>query len=126
VSDIGLHWNAIDLIAIALMSCSPGLLAGLLLGAIAWREHRVGAAALGALAGTALNAALLFFCFRSRIALADGLAGASLLALQVSFPGMILGGMAAAWRFGERWVVAAVAGAASGGVAWLGGWSYFN
>lgn len=97
-----------------------------MLGAIAWREHRVGAAALGALAGTALNAALPFFCFRSCIALADGLAGASLLALQVSFPGMILGGMAAAWRFGERWVVAAVAGAASGGVAWLGGWSYFN
>ncbi len=126
MSDIGLHWNAIDLIAIALVACSPGLLTGLLLGAIAWRERRVGGAALGALAGSALNAALLFCCFRSRIALADGLAGASLLALQVSFPGMVLGGLAAAWRFGERWVIAAVAGAATGGVAWLAGWSCLN
>jgi len=122
VSDIGLHWTAFDLLSIALAACSPGLLAGLLLGAVAWRARRVSGAALGALAGLVLNAALLLFCFRSRIALG----GASLLALTVSFPGMVPGGMAAAWHAGERWRPASVAGAAIGGVAWLGGWSYFN
>jgi hypothetical protein len=125
MSDIGLHWNAIDLIAITLASCSPGLLAGLLLGAIGWRRHRLAGGAIGALAGVVLAAATLFFCFRSRIAQENGLDGAALLALRVSLPGMLIGGMAASWRFGERWIVAALAGAAIGGVAWLGGWSYF-
>jgi hypothetical protein len=125
MSDIGLHWNAIDILAIALAACSPGLLAGLLLGAIGWHAHRVAGGALGALAGFVLAAATLFFCFRSRIAQEDGLVGAALLALRVSLPGMLFGGMAASWHFGERWIVASLAGAAVGGVAWLGGWSYF-
>ncbi|CAN5375046.1 hypothetical protein BH11PSE4_BH11PSE4_31320 [soil metagenome] len=125
MSDIGLNWNAIDLIAIALASCSPGLLAGLLLGAIGWRGHRLAGGAIGALAGFMLTAATLFFCFRSRIAQEDGLDGAALLALRVSLPGMLIGGVAASWHFGERRIVAGLAGAAIGGVAWLGGWSYF-
>jgi hypothetical protein len=51
VCGVGLHWNAIDLIAIAVVVCSPGLAAGLLLGALAWRERHIGPA-LHALAGT--------------------------------------------------------------------------
>jgi hypothetical protein len=125
MSDIGLHWNAIDIMAIALVVCSPGLVAGLLLGAIGWRDHRLAGGAIGALSGFALAAATLLFCFRSRIAQEDGLDGAALLALRVSSPGILLGGMAASWHFGKRWVVAALAGAAIGGVAWLSGWSYF-
>ena len=77
------------------------------------------------MAGFALAAATLFFCFRSPIAQEDGLSGATLMALRVSLPGMLLGGMAASWHFDKRWIVAALAGAATGGVAWLGGWSYF-
>ncbi|MEH2479166.1 Ca2+/Na+ antiporter [Nitrobacteraceae bacterium AZCC 2146] len=125
MSDIGLHWNAFDLALIALLACSPGLVAGLLLGAVVWRDHRVIGAALGGAIGAVLCVLLLMFCFRSRIALADGFDGAAWLTLKVCWPGFVLGGMIAAWRFGERWIVAALCGAPMGAVAWLGVWSYF-
>ena len=126
MSDIGLHWNAIELALIVLLATSPGLLAGLLFGAVAWRAHRIRGAALGAFAGLALGAALLFICFNSRIAQADGLGGATMLALKIGLPGGVLGGMIAAWRFHQRWIVAAIGGAALGFVVWLGGWAYLS
>jgi Ca2+/Na+ antiporter len=123
VSDIGLHWNAFDLALIALLASSPGLVAGLLLGAVAWRAHRAIGAALGGAIGAGLCVLLLMFCFHSRIALADGFDGAAWLTLKVCWPGFVLGGMIAGWRFGERWIVAALCGAPIGAVAWLGVWS---
>jgi hypothetical protein len=123
VSDISLHWRALDLVLIVLLAGLPGLAAGSLWGGLAWRTHRLRGATLGAFAGFILCLALWFICFSSRIAQADGFSGAVLMAAKIAAPGLVLGGIIAAWRFGERWIVAAIAGAAIGAVAWLGGWA---
>ena len=125
MSDISLHWSAAELALIALLACAPGIAAGLVLGAIAWRGHRLRGAALGALAGLALSLAIYVICFQSRIAQADGFGGAALLALQLSFPGLLLGGALAAWNWPRRRIVASMCGAPLGAVAWLGGWAVF-
>ncbi|MDB5502705.1 MAG: hypothetical protein JWR89_2607 [Tardiphaga sp.] len=125
MSDIGLHWNAFDLALIALAACSPGLVAGVLLGAVAWRTHRVAGAAFGGAIGALLCALLLLFCFRSRIAQADGFGGAAWLTMKLAWPGFVLGAMLAAWRFGDRWIIAALCGGPVGVVVWLGVWSTF-
>jgi hypothetical protein len=126
VSDISLHWRALDLVLVALLAGLPGIAAGTLWGSFAWPAHRLRGATLGALAGFILCLALWFICFSSRIAQADGLGGAVSMAAKIAVPGLVLGGTIAAWRFGERWVVAAIAGAAIGAVAWLGGWAVFS
>lgn len=65
--DFGVHLTAIDAMAIALVACSPGILAGLALGAFAWRAHRMFGAALGAAAGFALNAIVLSIWYGGRL-----------------------------------------------------------
>ena len=44
----------LDIAAIALIIGSPGLVPGVIVGALAWRRHRVTGALLGAVAGFAL------------------------------------------------------------------------
>ncbi len=51
MSDIGLDWGPFDYAAIALIVGAPGLLFGLILGAILWRRHRVWGAVAGAAVG---------------------------------------------------------------------------
>jgi Na+/proline symporter len=54
MSDIALNWGPLDIAAIALIIGSPGLVPGVIVGALAWRRHRVTGALLGAVAGFAL------------------------------------------------------------------------
>lgn len=54
MSDIGLDWGPFDIAAIALIIGAPGLLLGAILGAIAWRRHRLWGAVIGAVAGLVL------------------------------------------------------------------------
>jgi len=51
MSDISLQFTWLDLLLFALLIGSPGLLLGAVLGAVAWRRHRVYGAALGAILG---------------------------------------------------------------------------
>jgi hypothetical protein len=67
VFDFGVHLTAIDAMAIALVACSPGILAGLALGAFTWRAHRMLGAAIGAAAGFALNAIVLSVWYGGRL-----------------------------------------------------------
>ena len=41
MSDIGLDWGPLDWAEIALFAGIPGLILGAMLGAIAWRRHRL-------------------------------------------------------------------------------------
>jgi hypothetical protein len=54
VSDISLNWGVLDYALIALIIGWPGLPLGGLLGALAWRAHRIYGGVLGAAAGLAL------------------------------------------------------------------------
>jgi hypothetical protein len=54
MSDIALTFGPLDYAFIALVFGSPGLIAGGVLGALAWRGHRVAGAVLGAIAGILL------------------------------------------------------------------------
>jgi Na+/proline symporter len=54
VSDIGLHWGPLDILALALIVGFPGIILGAVFGAIVWRRHRVWGALLGAAVGLAL------------------------------------------------------------------------
>jgi Na+/proline symporter len=54
MSDISLNFTWFDLLLFALLLGSPGLALGALVGAIAWRRHRVYAAIIGAVVGFAL------------------------------------------------------------------------
>ena len=69
MTTIPLQWNALDLALILLAACSPGLVAGLLLGARAWPSRRATGAALGGAAGAALGVLVLTVFFRVRIPL---------------------------------------------------------
>jgi Na+/proline symporter len=53
LSDIGILNNPLDLLAIALILGSPGLVAGGIAGAL-WRRHRIWGALAGAVAGFGL------------------------------------------------------------------------
>ncbi|MGH6727884.1 MAG: hypothetical protein ACREB8_15280 [Pseudolabrys sp.] len=54
MSDIGILNGPFDLVLIGLILGSPGLPVGTIVGALAWRRHRIFGAALGALAGFGL------------------------------------------------------------------------
>lgn len=54
MSDISLNWGPLDWAEIGLFVGAPGLVVGLLLGAIAWRRHRIWGALLGAIGGLGL------------------------------------------------------------------------
>lgn len=54
MSDISLDWGPLDWVEIALFLGAPGLILGALLGAIAWRRHRLWGTFLGAVAGLVL------------------------------------------------------------------------
>jgi hypothetical protein len=54
MSDIGILNDPVSLALIALLLGSPGLALGAIAGAFAWWRHRLGGAALGALAGGGL------------------------------------------------------------------------
>jgi Na+/proline symporter len=51
MSDIGLDLGPLDVVMIALIIGSPGLVVGAALGALLWRRHRFYGAVLGAVAG---------------------------------------------------------------------------
>ena len=54
MSDIRLDWGPLDWAEIALFAGIPGLILGAMLGAIAWRRHRLWGALIGAIAGLVL------------------------------------------------------------------------
>jgi Na+/proline symporter len=54
VSDIGILNHPSDIFFIALILGSPGLAIGALVGALAWKRHRLWGAVLGLLPGWAL------------------------------------------------------------------------
>jgi len=54
MSDIGILNDPLSLAFVLLVIGSPGLPLGAIVGALAWRRHRIWGAAVGALAGFAL------------------------------------------------------------------------
>jgi hypothetical protein len=49
-----LNFSPADIVMIALFLCWPGIVVGLVVGAIGWPRHRLWGGVLGALAGAAL------------------------------------------------------------------------
>jgi Na+/proline symporter len=60
MSDISFQFTWLDLLLFALLIGSPGLLLGVVLGAVAWRRHRIYGAALGATLGLGVWIGLRF------------------------------------------------------------------
>jgi Na+/proline symporter len=60
MSDISFQFTWLDLLFFALLIGSPGLLLGVVLGAVAWRRHRICGAALGAILGLGVWIGLRF------------------------------------------------------------------
>ena len=54
MSSIGLHWSAAGLLSVVLAIALPGLLAGGLIGGLAWPARRAAGAMLGGVAGIAI------------------------------------------------------------------------
>jgi hypothetical protein len=54
MSDIGLDWGPLDYAVLALILGAPGLVIGVVLGALAWRRRRLLDAVVGALLGFVL------------------------------------------------------------------------
>jgi Na+/proline symporter len=54
MSDIGILNDPLSIAFIALLFGSPGLVLGAVLGAVAWRRHRIAGALIGAVAGFAV------------------------------------------------------------------------
>jgi hypothetical protein len=124
MSDISWHLGFFETVLIALVLCSPGMLAGLCLGAFAWREHRARGAVIGAIAGLAVATIFILICINSRIATeGDGLVGTLLLTLRVGWPGLIAGALIALVAIPSHRIVAPLSGAALGFIVWLGGWA---
>jgi len=63
MSEIGLHWTALGVLSVALGLGAPGLLAGGILGALAWPARRAAGAALGGALGAAIGAILIWLFF---------------------------------------------------------------
>jgi hypothetical protein len=63
VSTVDLHWSAWGLLSVVLGIAAPGLLAGGVLGALAWPARRATGAALGGVAGAAIGALLITMVF---------------------------------------------------------------
>ena len=126
MSDISWHLGFLEMVLVALVLCSPGILGGLCLGACVWPEHRARGATIGAIAGLALAAIFILICVNSRIATdGDGLMGTLLLTFSVGWPGLIAGALIALFAISSHRVVAPLAGAALGFIVWLGGWAAF-
>jgi hypothetical protein len=126
MSDISWHLGFLETALIALVLCSPGILAGLCLGACAWREHRVRGAIIGAIAGLAVAAIFILICINSRIATdGDGLVGTLFLTLRAGWPGLIAGSLIALFAIPSHRIVGPLTGAALGFIVWLGGWAAF-
>ncbi len=122
MSDIALNWGVFEYAFIALIVCGPGAVLGLAIGAIGWREHRVRGGVLGAITGFALLLGYFIVYLGSNLSLSDGPAEAALKSLVVAWPGVIIGGAAAAFAWRGHRVLGAIAGAPAGFVAWLFGW----
>lgn len=54
MSDISFEFTWYELALVALLFSSPGLVLGCVLGAVAWRRHRIYGGALGAIIGAVL------------------------------------------------------------------------
>lgn len=67
MSSIGLHWSAPGLLSVVLAIVAPGLLAGSMVGALAWPARRTAGAALGGIAGMAIGALLITVFFGVRL-----------------------------------------------------------
>ena len=54
MSDIGLFTHPLDILVIALILGAPGFAVGALVGALAWKRHRIWGAVIGLLPGWGL------------------------------------------------------------------------
>lgn len=122
MSDISLSFSAVDYALIALVFCGPGALIGLVIGAVGWSRHRLLGALLGAVEGFAVLVVYFHVYLASSLSVSDSAASASLKALVIASPGVLIGGGAAAWLWRSHRVLGGLAGAAAGFALWLYGW----
>ena len=122
MSDISLNWTVLDYIMIAVILCGPGALIGLVVGAVGWREHRILGGMLGAIEGFVLLFCYLHVYMGSSLSVSDSPEQAAFKALAVTWPGVAIGGAAAAYFWRGHRILGAMAGAPAGFVLWLYGW----
>ena len=67
MSEIGLHWTTLGMLPVVLGIGAPGLLAGGIIGALAWPTRRAAGAALGGVVGAALGVLLITTVFGVRL-----------------------------------------------------------
>jgi len=122
MSDISFSWGLRDYIFIALILCGPGALVGLVIGAAGWREHRILGGVLGAIEGFLLLLGYFHLYIESSLSISDSAALAALKSLTFAWPGLAIGGAAAAFAWRGHRTLGAIAGAPAGFVLWLYGW----
>jgi hypothetical protein len=117
-----LHFSPAEIALIALILGWPGLAVGLVVGALGWPEQRLWGGALGALAGFVLLLGYWHVYLATNMSLDLGPARAAWAALDVSWPGPLLGALAgtALWR--PQRLSGALFGAGTGFVLWLNAW----
>ena len=67
MSEIGLHWTALGVLSVALGLGAPGLLAGGIIGVLAWPARRAAGAAMGGVIGAVAGALLISMVFGVRL-----------------------------------------------------------
>ena len=67
MSEVGLHWTALGVLSVVLGLGAPGLLAGGIIGALAWPARRAAGAAMGGVIGAIAGALLISMVFGVRL-----------------------------------------------------------
>jgi hypothetical protein len=122
VSDINLDWGPGTLARFALITGAPGLLLGCLIGALAWRGHRIWGGALGALVGLALNLGVFSAWADSSVSVSLDYETALVHGFLRSLPGLIVGAGVGAWLWRGDRIAGGACGAPLGAALWLSAW----
>jgi hypothetical protein len=108
--------------AFALLTGAPGLVLGGLIGALAWRAHRIWGGVLGALLGLVLNNAVFFAWADTAVSVNIDYHTALWRGLLRSLPGLIVGIGVGAWLWRGDRLAGGACGAPLGAALWLAAW----
>jgi hypothetical protein len=122
MSDIGLDFGPGTIVVFALLTGAPGLVLGCLIGALAWRGHRVWGGVLGALVGLALNLAVFFAWSDTSVSVSLDYHATLVRGLLRSLPGLVVGIGVGAWLWRGDRLAGGACGAPVGAALWLAVW----
>ena len=114
-----LNFSPADIVMIALFLCRPGIVVGLVVGALGWPRHSLWGGVLGAIAGFVLLAGYWHVYLATNLSLSLKPAPAAWAALGVCWPGPLLDALAGAALWRPQRLSGTLFGASAGFVLWL-------